>query len=86
MHHAENLIRAFASFHGNVLQYQIILFAGSEGPDQTAHSQSSPGLRCPHMPEGTFSHDAVHLCSVPFLSDARCMYKYIFKFSKAFAD
>ena len=59
---------------------------GSEGPDQNAHPQFFLELRCPHMPDDTFSYGAVYLCSVPLLTDARCIFKYIFKLSKAFAD
>ena len=32
----------------------------SEGPVQTARMCRVLGLHCPHMPEDTFSHGAVH--------------------------
>ena len=38
----------------------MILFADSEGPDQT-DAQSDQGIRCIHMPEDTFSHGPAHL-------------------------
>ena len=34
----------------------MILLSDSEDPNQTANAQSDLGLRCPHMPEYTFSH------------------------------
>ena len=37
----------------------MIQLADNEGLDQTA--QADLGLRCPHMPEDTFSHAAAHL-------------------------
>ena len=42
-----------------ILQYQVILLAGSEGPDQPA--QADLGLHCPHMLEDTFSQGAAHI-------------------------
>ena len=44
-----------------ILQYPMILYADREGPDQTAHAQVDPGLRYPHMPEGTFAHGAAQI-------------------------
>ena len=44
-----SLLRTFAL-------HSYILLADSEGPDQT-----DLGLRCPHMPEDTFSHDAANI-------------------------
>ena len=34
---------------------------GSEGPDHSADAQADLSLRCPHIPEDTFSHGAAHL-------------------------
>ena len=44
----------------------MIMFADSEGPDQTAHPRSDLGLRCPHMPEETFSHGVAYIMSMYF--------------------
>ena len=39
----------------------MILFADSEGPDQTANAQADQGIRCPHMPEETCLHGATQI-------------------------
>ena len=36
------------------------MFAGDEGPDQTANAQADLSLRFLNMPEDTFSHDEAH--------------------------
>ena len=62
--HVQGFIRDFAlhihfivSDNSNCGQQRPILTAASEGPDQTA--QVDLGLCSPHMPDGTFLHDAV---------------------------
>ena len=53
--HAQSLIRAFA-LHWIFLQYLMILFADSEGPDQTAHPRSLiNAFAVPTWPESTSS-------------------------------
>ena len=59
---AQSIIRAFA-LHSYILSYPVILVADSEGPDQTA--QADLGLRCPIMPEDTFSHDVALIIYLP---------------------
>ena len=39
----------------------MILWADSEGPDQTADAQADLSLCCLHMPKDVFLHDTVHL-------------------------
>ena len=58
--HAQSAIRAFALLW-NCLQYPMILSAYSVGPDQTEwmRSLTDLGIRYPHMPGDTYSHDAV---------------------------
>ena len=38
------------------LWHPVILLTDSEGPYQTADTKADLGLRCPHMPEDTFSN------------------------------
>ena len=43
----------------------MILIADSECSDQTARdAQADLGLRCPHMPEDTFSNDTAHIMNI----------------------
>ena len=59
--HAQSIIRAFA-LHSYILKYPMILFADSEGPDQTARPRS---LICAFAvrtwTEGTFSLGGIHI-------------------------
>ena len=49
----QSLIRAFA-FHRDILYTPMILLADNNG-------KADLGLRCPHMPEDTFSHGVTHM-------------------------
>ena len=52
---------AFA-LHSYILLYPIILFAGSEGPDQTAHLRSLIwALAVCICPKDMFSHGTAHM-------------------------
>ena len=62
---AQSNIRAFA-LHLYIprMWYPIILFADSEGPDQTAKALADLRLRCPHLLEDTFSHGVAKMAVI----------------------
>ena len=39
----------------------MILFADTEGPDQTVDAQAYQGIHCLHMPKDTFSYGATQI-------------------------
>ena len=58
----------------------MILLAESESLDDRADARSDLGLRCPHMPEDTFSHVETHIINTGLHHSGGILFFFIFLF------